>query len=91
MLGGGDSSYEAAPYYTGQRQQGIGASIIAIDTRKLPGYAERIDTLVQGFTRDHGSKIRVTELFVGDRRAEVPTYLWTQLQHYVKNGPVEAS
>lgn len=91
MLGGGDSSYEAAPYYTGQRQQGIGASIIAIDTHKLPGYTGRIDALVQGFTRDHGSKIRVTELFVGDRRVEVPTYLWTQLQHYVKNGPVEAS
>lgn len=89
MLGGGDSSYEAAPYYAGERQQGIGASIIAIDTQKLPGYTERIDTLIHEFTHDHGSKIRITQLFIGDRRIEVPTYLWTQLQHYAKNGSLK--
>ena len=86
MMGGGDSSYEAAPYYAGERKQGIGSSIIAIDTQKLPGYAERIDTLVQQFTRDRGSKIRITDLELTDRQVEVRKSLWSQLNHYAKNG-----
>lgn len=86
MMGGGDSSYEAAPYYAGERKQGIGSSIIAIDTQKLPGYTDRIDALVQQFTRDRGSKIRITDLQLTDRQVEVRKSLWSQLNHYAKNG-----
>ena len=89
MLGGGDSSYEAAPYYVGERRQGIGATIIALDTNKLPGYRERIDALIRQFRNDHGSKIRVTELEPKDRTVEVRQSLWSQLQHYAEKGEVK--
>ena len=88
MLGGGDSSYEAAPYYAGERRQGIGATIVAIDANKLPGYRNRIDSLLDQFQRDHGSKIRLTELEVNNRRVEVRQSLWLQLQHYAQKGEV---
>lgn len=91
MMGGANSSYAAAPYYSGESQQGIGASIIAIDTQKLPDYPERIDDLVQQFTRDHGAKIRITRLEVGDRQVEVPDSLWNQLEHFAQNGTQEQS
>lgn len=89
MLGGGDSSQEAAPYFEGERKQGIGASIIAIDTQKLSQYTDRIDELVQNFTHDHGSKIRVTQLGATKRSVEVPQHLWSQLERYAQNGVVE--
>lgn len=89
MLGGGDSSYEAAPYYAGERQQGIGASIIAVDTHKLPGYTERIDALVHAFTHDHGSKIRITELAAAATSVEVSNNLWSQLGRYAANGSLD--
>ncbi|WP_022871107.1 Ldh family oxidoreductase [Yaniella halotolerans] len=89
MLGGGDSSYEAAPYIDGTRQQGIGASIIAIDTGKMPGYTARIDELLHSFTRDHGSKIRVTKLTDVPQSVEVSRRLWTQLEHYAENGSLD--
>lgn len=89
MMGGGDSSYEAAPYYAGERKQGIGSSIIAIDAQKLPGYSDRIDTLVHQFTRDRGSKIRITDLELTDRRVEVRQSLWSQLMNYAKNGTTD--
>jgi len=88
MLGGGDSSYEAAPYYAGERKQGIGATIIAIDTEKLPGYRQRIDELVRKFTQDRGSKIRTTDLKVTDRTVEVSEQVWSQLSNYANNGSV---
>lgn len=91
MLGGGDSSYEAAPYYAGERRQGIGATIIAIDTDKLPGYRDRINALIRQFRQDHGSKIRITELEVGDRIVEVRQSLWSQLTHYAAKGTVKES
>ena len=86
MLGGGDSSVEAAPYYAGERKQGIGASIIAIDTAKLPGYTDRIDDLLHQFTRDRGSKIRISDLGLTDRSVDIPRNLWSQLTHYADNG-----
>lgn len=85
MMGGANSSYTAAPYYSGEGKQCIGASIIAIDTRKLPGYTERIDELVHQFTRDHGAKIRITKLDVHDRRVEVPDSLWRQLEQLAQD------
>ena len=88
MLGGGDSSYEAAPYYAGQRRQGIGATIIAIAADNLPGYRDRIDALLDHFRRDHGSKIRLTQLEVADRNVEVRQSLWSQLQHYAEKGEI---
>lgn len=87
MLGGGDSSFEAGPYFTGERRQGIGATIIAIDATKFPGYTARIDGLITQFTRDHGSKIRVTNLEPKPHKLEVPAILWSQLQSFAKNGP----
>jgi len=89
MLGGGDSSYEAAPYFAGERKQGIGASIIAIDAQKLSGYTDRIDTLVHQFIRDRGSKIRITDLYLKDHPVEVSQYLWSQLDKYSKGGTIE--
>lgn len=86
MLGGGDASYEAAPYYAGERKQGIGASIFAIDATKLPGYTDRIDELVQHFTQDRGSKIRLTDLQLTERAVEVPQNLWSQLTNYAADG-----
>src|SRR5690625_996221 len=86
MLGGGDSSFEAAPYYAGERKQGIGASIIAIDTAKLPGYTTRINDLLHQFTQDRGSKIRITNLHLTERRVDVPRSLWSQLTHYADSG-----
>jgi len=88
MLGGGASSYEAAPYYLGEHKQGIGATIIAIDAEKLQGYRQRIEDLVRTFTRDRGSKIRTTDLQVSERPVEVPDHLWSQLSKYAKNGSV---
>ncbi len=89
MLGGGDSSYEAAPYYAGDRQQGTGASIIALDTKKFPGYTERIDALVHDFTHDHGSAIRLTQLQAAPRSVEVPRRLWSQLEHFASSGTLD--
>lgn len=86
MLGGGDSSYQAAPYYAGERKQGIGASIIAIDTEKLPGSTDRIDELIHQFTHDRGSKIRVTDLHLTDRTVDVPKSLWSQLKKFAETG-----
>ena len=86
MLGGGDSSFDAAPYYAGERKQGIGASIIAIDTAKLPGYTTRINDLLHQFTQDRGSKIRITDLHLTERRVDVPRILWSQLTHYADSG-----
>lgn len=88
MLGGGDSSYEAAPYNAGERKQGIGATFIAIDAAKLPDYQKRIEDLVLNFTRDRGSKIRTTNLRVTDRIVEVSKHLWFQLSKYAKNRSV---
>lgn len=85
MLGGGDSSLEAAPYYAGERKQGIGASIIALDVDKLPGYSDRIDELLHQFTHDRGSKIRITELDATDRQVDIPPTLWSQLTNYSEN------
>lgn len=83
LLGGGDSSFEAAPYYASERHQGIGATILAIDATKMPGYSARIDALIQQFTQDHGAKIRITQLETpADRRVEVRESLWSQLAHY---------
>lgn len=89
MLGGGDSSYDAAPYYAGERRQGIGATVIAIDTNKLPGYRQRIDSLIHQFRSDHGSKIRVTQLEPSDRMVEVRQSLWSQLHRYAEKGEVK--
>lgn len=89
MLGGGDSSVEAAPYYAGDRRQGIGATVIAIDTEKFVGYRERIEALVEQFRRDHGSKIRIADLQPVDRNVEVRASLWSQLNHYAERGVVE--
>lgn len=89
MLGGGDSSVEAAPYYAGERKQGIGASIIALDLTNLPGYSERIDGLLHEFTHERGSKIRITDLDVSERRVDIPQTVWSQLTNYANNGTVE--
>lgn len=91
MMGGGDSSYEAAPYYAGERPQGIGATIIAIDADKLPGYRARIDALIHLFRQDHGSKIRITNLEPANRRVEVRQSLWSQLMHYADKGVIKES
>lgn len=73
----------------GERKQGIGASIIAIDTQKLPGYTERVDSLLHQFTHDRGSKIRITDLKLKAHQVEVSQYLWSQLVKFAKNGTVE--
>src|SRR5699024_6539033 len=89
MLGGGDSSYDAAPYYAGERRQGIGATVIVIDTNKLPGDRQRIESLIHQFRSDHGIKIRVTQLEPSDRMVEVRQSLWSQLHRYAEKGEVK--
>jgi len=86
MLGGANSSYTAAPYYAGQRKQGIGATILAVDAQKLPGYSQRIDELAHQYRQDHGSLIRITQLQGSHRNIEVSKSLWSQLQRYARHG-----
>ena len=87
MFGGGDSSYEAAPYYAGERRQGIGATIIAIDSTAMPEYPQRSAALLDQFVHDHDSNIRITQLELpATRRVEVRATLWSQLKHLAAHG-----
>lgn len=59
LLGGAQSSLDAAPYYSGHKLPRIGATVVGIDLAKFPGFEQRIDELLRRFTRDHGSDVRL--------------------------------
>lgn len=84
ILGGSNSSLDAAPFYAGESPPGIGISIIAVDTAKLDHSQHRVNQLIHRFTNDYGSRLKVTELYPARTHVEVAEPAWLNITELAK-------
>lgn len=84
VMGGANTSHEAALFYEGTAPPRIGGTMIGIDVQKLPGYPERIDALLHQFSSEHGSDIRLLR-DISDRTEliDVPDHVYHDLTQFI--------
>ncbi len=83
MLGGANSSLEAAPFYSGESRPDIGVCVLAIDTQQLGSFADRVKQLVSRFRDEFDAQIRTIELQKTGNFVEVLADDWNRITNYV--------